>query len=301
MAIYSIKDLEKLSGIKAHTLRIWEKRYGILMPKRTETNIRYYSDEDLISLLSISLLNRNGIKISKISKMTNEEISKEVSTFTEVNLEFEYQLDALTLSMVEMDDFKFDKIISMNIEQLGFERTMLEVINPFLGKLSLMWATGSISPGQEHFFSSLIKRKVIVEIDKLNYELGEESNLFLLFLPEGEYDELILLFISYLLRSRKNRVIYLGQNVPLENLESIYQLKKPNYLLTILSPTYRKWNPEQYAEKIAEQFPRTQILLTGYQVVKKPFELPGNVKILESLQTTIDFLNKLDSFGNIAP
>ncbi|MEM1119901.1 MAG: MerR family transcriptional regulator, partial [Bacteroidota bacterium] len=125
MAVYSIKDLEKLSGIKAHTIRIWEQRYGIIEPGRTQTNIRYYTDQNLKFLLNIALLNKNGIKISKIAKMGDEEILEKVAAISEINFENDVQLDALTLSMIEMDEFKFDRIISTNIQQLGFERTMI--------------------------------------------------------------------------------------------------------------------------------------------------------------------------------
>jgi DNA-binding transcriptional MerR regulator len=166
VAVYSIRDLEKLSGIKAHTIRIWEQRYGIIEPQRTKTNIRYYQDEDLKFLLNIALLNKNGIKISKIAKMTKGEVAEKVAAISEINFEYGTQLDALTISMIEMDEFKFDRIVSTNIQQLGFERTMLEIIYPFLDKLSLLWLTGSINPVQENFMSYLIRQKIIVAIDK---------------------------------------------------------------------------------------------------------------------------------------
>ena len=138
MSNYSIKDLEKYTGVKAHTIRIWEQRYNLLEPHRTETNIRYYDDNDLKTLLNIALLNKNGYKISKIAKMSVDEIVHKVADISEVNFENATQLDALTISMIEMDEYKFDRIISTNIEQIGFERTMLEIINPFLEKLSLL-------------------------------------------------------------------------------------------------------------------------------------------------------------------
>jgi len=134
VAVYSIKDLEKLSGINAHTIRAWEHRYDIIEPKRTKTNIRYYEDEDLKFLLNIALLNKNGIKISKIADMSRSEIAEKVAAISEVNFEHGTQLDALTISMIEMDEYKFDRIITTNIQQMGFEKTMVEVIHPFLEK-----------------------------------------------------------------------------------------------------------------------------------------------------------------------
>lgn len=159
MAVYSISDLEKLSGIKAHTIRVWEQRYSIIEPKRTKTNIRYYQDADLKFLLNIALLNKNGIKISKIAKMSKGEIAEKVAAISEINFEYGTQLDALTISMIEMDESKFDRIVSTNIQQSGFEHTMLEIIYPFLEKLSVLWLTGSINPVQENFMSYLIRQK----------------------------------------------------------------------------------------------------------------------------------------------
>ena len=166
MAVYSIKDLEKLSGIKAHTIRVWEQRYGLLEPKRTKTNIRYYQDEDLRFLLNVALLNKNGLKISKIAELEKEEVAEKVAAISEINFEYGTQLDALTLSMIEMDEYKFDRIINTNIDQLGFERTMLEIIYPFLDKLSVLWLTGSINPVQESFITYLIRQKIIAAIDR---------------------------------------------------------------------------------------------------------------------------------------
>jgi len=157
VAIYSIRDLEKLSGIKAHTIRIWEQRYSIITPQRTDTNIRYYADDDLKLLLNVALLNKNGIKISRIANMSQHEIAEKVAAISEMNFEYDTQLDALTISMIEMDEYKFDRIVSTNSQQIGFERTMLEVIYPFLEKLSVLWLTGSINPAQENFISYLIR------------------------------------------------------------------------------------------------------------------------------------------------
>ena len=200
MAIYSIKDLEKLCGIKAHTIRIWEQRYSIVTPKRTKTNIRYYQDADLKLLLNVALLNKNGFKISKIAKMSKEEIADKVAAISEINFEYNTQLDALTISMIEMDEYKFDRIISTNIQQIGFERTVLEIIYPFLDKLSVLWLTGSVNPIQENFMSYLIRQKIIAAIDNEPFSSGKNVKKFMIYLPEGENQELSLLLMHYLLR-----------------------------------------------------------------------------------------------------
>ena len=293
MAVYSIKDLEKLSGIKAHTLRVWEQRYGIIKPKRTNTNIRYYLDEDLKFILNIALLNKNGIKISKISKMTKEEIAEKVAAISEINFEFGTQLDALTISMIEMDEFKFDRIISTNIQQIGFERTMLEVVYPFLDKLSILWLTGSINPVQENFISFLIRQKLIVSIDKEPLPNGKDTKKFLLYLPEGERQELTLLFMHYLVKSRGHHVIYIGQDITLPDLKDAYNIINPQFIFTMITESFAKEPIQIYIDKIAANFPDCHLLFSGYQVVAQNVEQKPNSSILKSLQQTLEFLDRI--------
>jgi len=291
VAVYSISDLEKLSGIKAHTIRVWEQRYDIIQPERTKTNIRYYQDEDLKLLLNIALLNKNGIKISKIAKMSDEEIAEKVAAISEVNFEYGTQLDALTISMIEMDEFKFDRIISTNIQQLGFERTMLEIIYPFLDKLSVLWLTGSINPVQENFMSYLIRQKLIVAINDLPLTQSKSAKKFIVYLPEGERQELSLLFMSYLLKSRKHHVIYLGQDISLSDLTDACKIQQPDFLFTMITETFAKEPVQSYIEKLSEAFPDCHVLLSGYQVVAQEVDPPNNVRILKSLGQTLEFLS----------
>jgi MerR family transcriptional regulator, light-induced transcriptional regulator len=293
MAIYSIKDLEKLSGIKAHTLRIWEQRYAIIVPKRTKTNIRYYTDDDLRAILNVSVLNRNGIKISKIAAMPAEERSQKVASLSEKNFEHDTQLDALTISMIEMDEYKFDKIISSNIHQLGFERTMLEVIHPFLDKLSLLWLTGSIRPVQENFMGYLIRQKIIVAIDSLPITFGTAAKKFMLYLPEGENQELSLLFMHYLLRSRNFQVVYIGQNMSIDDLRDAYQIHKPDYIYTMITETFTKQPVSRYLDQMSYHFKDIQIVVSGYQVIAQKVSPNFNTTVLKNLQETIHFLEQL--------
>lgn len=295
MAVYSIKDLEKLSGIKAHTLRVWEQRYDIINPRRTKTNIRYYLDDDLKFVLNIALLNKNGIKISKIAQMSREEIAEKVAAISEINFEYGTQLDALTISMIEMDEYKFDRIIRTNIQQLGFERTMLEIIYPFLDKLSVLWLTGSINPVQENFMSYLIRQKIVVAIDNEPLVNGKDSNRFLIYLPEGEKQELSMLFMHYLLKSRGNSVIYIGQDITLTDLKDACNIYKPHYIFTMITETFSKEPLQQYIDRLAENFQESQLLLSGYQVVTQPVKLPKHVNILGSLDHTMEFLDNLSA------
>lgn len=295
MAIYSIRDLEKLSGIKAHTIRMWEQRYDILQPQRTQTNIRYYQDEDLKLLLNIALLNKNGIKISKIAKMSEEQIAKKVAAFSEVSSEYNSQLDALTISMIEMDELKFDRIISANIQQLGFEKTMLEVIYPFLDKLSILWLTGSINPVQENFISYLIRQKIIVAIDSEPIVPKDRPNKFMIYLPEGERQELSLLFMLYMLRSRVIPTVYLGQEISVSDLEDAHNIHQPDYIFTMITENFARESVKQYLDRLCDNFPTTSILVSGYQVAAQQIESYRNIHVLPSLTHVIRFLDQLHS------
>ena len=294
LAIYSIRDLEQISGIKAHTIRAWEQRYKILTPQRTKTNIRYYTDIDLKHLLNISLLNKNGIKISKIAKMTKNEVAAQVSAISEVSMgDQNNQLDALTISMIQMDEVVFSRIINADIKQLGFERTMIEVINPFLEKLSLLWLTSSLTPIHEQFITCLIRQKIIAAIDQLDFPRAEYRKKFLIFLPEGDNQELSLLFLYYLLKSRKHAVVYLGGDVACEDLVPAIEIHKPDYIFTKLSPTYTKQSCQGFVDQLCSQIHTATLLLSGYMVIKNPINLPTNAKVLSDLTETISFLNSI--------
>jgi DNA-binding transcriptional MerR regulator len=291
VAVYSIKDLEKLSGIKAHTIRIWEQRYGILDPQRTKTNIRYYQDDDLKFLLNVALLNKNGIKISKIARMEKQEVAEKVAAIAEINFEYGTQLDALTISMIEMDEVKFNRIINTNIDQIGFERTMLEIIYPFLDKLSVLWLTGSINPVQENFISYLIRQKIISAIDRESLAPLGSAEKFLIYLPEGERQELSLLFMHYLLKSRGKYVLYLGQDISLSDLRDATTIHQPDYIFTMITETFAQEPVQQYVDRLSENFPDTTVLLSGYQVVAQQVVAPDNVRILRSLDQTMSFMD----------
>lgn len=295
MAVYSISDLEKLCGVKAHTIRIWEQRYGILSPKRTKTNIRYYEDQDLRKLLNIALLNKNGYKISRIALLKEEEIVEKVNSISEINFEHHTQLDAMTISMIEMDEVKFDRIVRTNISQLGFERTMVEVIYPFLDKLSVLWLTGSISPIQESFMSHLIRQKLIAAIDSIGLKKAVHQKTFMIYLPTGESQELSLLFLSYLLQSRGHQVIYLGQNVTLNDLNDAFKIRQPDYLYTMITESYTNQSVDTYVQELSSSFPETNILLSGYQIVAQDINRTKKVRPLASLDDTLAFLEMLNA------
>ena len=293
MAIYSIKDLEKLCGIKAHTIRIWEQRYGLIVPKRTKTNIRYYQDDDLKHLLNIVFLNKNGTKISRIAKMTRQEITNQISNNAAIGVENDVQLNALTISMIEMDELKFHYVISKNVKEVGFEKTMLEVVYPFLDKLGVLWLTGSVTPAQENFMSCLIRQKILRATDALPIASGRGVRKFMIFLPEGENQELSLMFMHFLLKSRGHQVIYMGLNNSVQDLQDAYNILRPSYLFTMISETYTQQPVQKYVDQLSETFPESQVLLSGYQVMSQSINRPDNVRLLGSLGDTISFLEDL--------
>jgi len=293
MAIYSIRDLEKLTGIKAHTIRIWEQRYGLIEPARTDTNIRYYTDENLRHLFNIALLNRNGFKISKLAKMRQEEVAIRVAEISENNGSQNAQIDALTLAMIDLDEQGFEHVFSAYVWEHGFERTMLELIYPFLDKLNVLWLTNSISPAHEKFVGNLIRRKLMSAIDKESVQLPKDAKTFVLYTPENESQELTLLFVQYLLRTRQLKVVYLGANTSLNDLRDACQPLRPDYVFTILQEPLIRQTIQSYVDHAAQVVGQSQLLLTGAQLFINYVKLPANSRVLNGLADTMQFVDSL--------
>ena len=292
MSNYSIKDLEQLSGIKAHTLRIWEQRYNLLNPKRTDTNIRFYDDENLKLILNIAMLNNHGIKISKIAAMSSMEISKEIIRLTDQSVDHNDQIQALTICMIEMDEDRFEKVLTSSIIKLGFEDTIIKVVYPFLTKIGILWMTGAINPAQGHFISNLIRQKLIVAIDG---EVGNNfGKTFMLFLPEGELHEISLLFSSYLIKKHGHKVIYLGQNTPNEDLLSVYNMQQPDYLFTVITSSPTPDKVQDYLNMLAAEFSNTTVFVTGLQGVEKAYSIPSNICLLTYAKEIKRFLVRME-------
>jgi MerR family transcriptional regulator, light-induced transcriptional regulator len=294
MAIYSIRDLEKLTGIKAHTIRIWEQRYNLITPARTDTNIRFYTDENLRLLFNIALLNRNGLKISKVAKMKPAEIAAKGAALTQGAANNNSQIEALTLSMIDMDESAFENVFSGYLKHHGFEATMVDLVYPFLDKLRVLWLTGSINPAQEKFIGHLIRRKLMGIIDQLPLVAPKNgAEKILLYSPEGESQELALLFMQYLIRRREIQAIYLGSGVNLNDLSDACLLLRPNYVLTIIQDPIPRQPIQGYIDQAAECISNGQLLLTGGQLFVGPVQLPANAKVLNGLRETLEFLDAL--------
>lgn len=284
MAQYTIKELEHLSGIKAHTIRIWEQRYNVLCPQRTDTNIRYYSDTDLKTLLNISLLNEQGYKISKIAKMSPDQLKLTVQQVAEHETSsLTHHITNLVNAMVDMDEERFDKTFSTVTLQLGFQDAMLQVVYPFLHKIGILWQTNNISPAHEHFVSNLVRQKLIVAIDGQIVKRKQGAPTYLLYLPEGELHEIALLFMNYLIRAHHQQVTYLGQNLPFEDLKRTYELLKPEIICTVLTIIPEREYVQEYIDRVASSFPEAQLYVYGYQAQHDFLKFPKNAHRLSCI------------------
>ena len=219
---FSIKDLENLSGIKAHTIRIWEKRYKLLNPERTQTNIRMYSLLSLQKLLNITLLYENGLKISKIAQLTNEEIPLKVREIIDEKSIKNNMMNAFKLAMINFDQKLFYNTYNQLVVDLSFREIFKSYFVPLLQELGYLWQTNTISTTHEHFITNLVKQKVYTNTEKVHSLNPVDPNkIFVLFLPENEIHELGILYLNYELNLRGYKSIYLGQSVPIENLEPL--------------------------------------------------------------------------------
>jgi len=277
---YSIKDLEVLSGVKAHTIRIWEKRYNLLVPQRTETNIRYYTDEDLKRMLNVSMLVRNGFKISKVSKWDDKKIAENILNLTsENNTEADY-IEQLILYMVNFDNINFYRLTNEIINKMGLEESVTKVFFNFFIRIGIYWQVGAVFPAQEHYVSTIFRQKLIAEIDKLGI-VHSRPETILFFLPEKEMHEMSLLFYSYLAHKMGYRVIYLGQFVPQEDLNKIQEQVRIDFVFTAFINSITREDLESYLESVKEMFHDQKVFITGWQIQSHNPKLPRNVKIVK--------------------
>lgn len=289
MSNYTIAQVEALSGIKAHTLRKWETRYNLFEPYRTDTNIRYYSDGQLKKLLNISVLLRNGFKISKIDKMSDEDIYETIGHIL-IDPKQEDEIASLIISMIEMDEIKFDKIIKSQIINNGLLTTTTKIIYPFLNQVGVLWGINKVIPAQEHFVSSLIKQKMYSSIDLLPQPHNDAPSI-LMFLPEREHHEMGLLLAYFIAKKIGWRVYYLGQDVPTENIKLVVEEIHVNALLSMFVVSTKE-NFDSIVGELCSQID-VPFLISGNP------ELLGNVHYddliyLKSPEELINQLNLLE-------
>lgn len=290
MDSFTIKDLENLSGIKAHTIRVWEQRFGLLKPKRTSTNIRYYSNEELKRILNIALLNKYGFKISLIDRMSEDGLKEKILSLTHGDALHDKVSNDMIHAMVDLDIESFEDILDEQIRARGIEKTILRIIFPFLERIGVLWLTNSISPAQEHLISNAIRQKLIVGIEKANAHFQVPCTV-MLYLPAGEHHELGLLFVSFLFKCKGVQLIYLGADVPLPDLEYVIKIKKPDYLYTHLTSTVRWAQMEKYIHRIALQYPQLPQVISGRIVNKSTATKHATVEYKQDFNEVMAFIN----------
>jgi MerR family transcriptional regulator, light-induced transcriptional regulator len=293
MANYSIKDLENFTGIKAHTIRIWEKRYNVVKPKRTFTNIRFYDDDDLKKLLNISILNRHGVKISNIVNYSEESISEKILNFSQSKNDIETQVESLVLAMIDLDETKFEKVFSNTVIKQGFEGAILKLMYPFFERVGILWQLGTINPAQEHFISNLLRQKLITAIDGVISVLNQNAKSWILFLPEGEFHELGLIFLQYILKKYQQKVYYLGENVPIDGLIEIAKIKKTDYFVTSIISSLTNEESVKYLSRLSDHFSDQKIFVTGPKVKNLHFNIPDNIVLIDSIGKFKEELDKI--------
>ncbi|MFN3794212.1 MAG: MerR family transcriptional regulator [Chitinophagaceae bacterium] len=292
MNAFTIKDLENLSGIKAHTIRIWEQRYTFLNPQRTETNIRYYSNDELKTVLNFALLNKYGYKISHIDKMSEEEMKEKILSLSQAQAQQERIVNDLIHYMVDLRLEEFESSLDTYIMAKGIERTITQIIFPFLERIGILWITNHVNPAQEHLVTNIIRQKLIVGIESTVSHI-QINKTILLFLPEGEHHELGILFMYYLLKSRGVKVLYLGANVPVKDVEYVAQLKKPEFLYTHLTSVAHNFNFERFLSHISTRVSSTPLIVSGLLTQQYKKKVPANVSFKKSLADVMEYITTL--------
>lgn len=292
MNAFTIKDLENLTGIKAHTIRIWEQRYSFLKPQRTDTNIRFYSNEELKKVLNISLLNKYGFKISHIDRMSETDINGKILSINNVQAQQERIINSLIQAMVDMEIETFEDHIEAHIKSKGIEKTINQIIFPFMQRIGVLWITGHVNPAQEHLVSNIIRHKLIVGTEAV-VPIFKLKKSGVLFLPEGEYHELGLLFVRYLLKSRGIYVLYLGANVPLEDVEYILKHKKPDFIYTHLTSVSSIFNFDRFINQSLKRFASVPLIISGRLAATYEKKIPPQIHFKRSLQEVTEYITAL--------
>ena len=292
---FSIKDLENLSGIKAHTIRIWEKRYNLLSPERTQTNIRLYSLLSLQKLLNITLLYENGLKISKIAQLKNEEIPLKVREIIDEKSIKNNMMNAFKLSMINFDQSLFYNTYNKLVVDLSFREIFKEYFIPLLQELGYLWQSNTISTTHEHFITNLVKQKVYTNTEKVHRSEYVNNKSFVLFLPENEIHELGILYLNYELNLRGYKSIFLGQSVPIENLEPLIASNEFVEFIAYVTVEPSKEKIDKYLQKFKKKIldkKDCRLSLLGFQTQFVDLDTkPENVSVYRGFEDLIEALN----------
>lgn len=285
---FTIKDIENLSGIKAHTLRIWEQRYQLFIPKRKESKHRYYDNEDLKHILRISQLYHNGVKISKIAGLSDDSIrSMAMGKIEEQQSACSY-VHQLIEASIDFNEDSFELILDKAFKQFGFESTIINVVYVFLERVGLLWLTDHMIPAQEHFASNIIRKKIIAKIELLKVTPVPSAHTYVLFTLEGEYHEIPLLLTYYLMKASGKRCIYMGVDLPFNNLKAYVTHKKPSHLYFHAITNLNEASVDEMAVQISQRFEEQQIVMAG-PLTKELTQKHKNVHVLYSLKEMLEF------------
>lgn len=291
MNFFTIKDLENLSGIKAHTIRIWEHRYHFLKPRRTDSNIRYYDGGELKTLLNIALLTKAGFRISQIDGMTEQQRNDRVMSLTVPYMCQERAVAELLEAVTRMDTDHFEAGLDRCIAENGFSKAVTCMIFPFLEKIGQLWTTSHILTAQEHFVTSLIRRKFSVAVDTARSRIKRQCT-FLLFLPEGEWHELGLLYVWYLLRSRGFRTLYLGQNMPVSEAAVLCDTMQIDYVYLHLTSVSGGFQWKNLLSELGTHFREKAVVISGPLTLHATsVPKPDNITLKSSISDVVSFLN----------
>lgn len=289
MQYFTIKDIENLSGIKAHTLRIWEQRYQLFIPKRKESQHRIYDNEDLQQLLRIAFLYHNGWKVSKIAALSTDQIAEEAMKIEITPTTYKHFIIQMIQAAINFDEVAFVRIIDELMAKIGFERCVADLCYPYLNRIGMLWVTNNVIPAQEHFSSYIIQNKIISETEKL--QPNTQPPNILLFAPKGEFHELPLLFINYLLRKNGWSVLYLGSNITKDVLNHFNANTDLEYLFLHLITNFTGWDADIYFEDLSRSFPGKTILATGAAVHQAQRSFV-NIRLLKTDKDVYDFVER---------
>ena len=279
----SIKDLENISGIKAHTIRTWEKRYSIFDPKRTPTNIRYYDHDDLKKLLNLVSVLDNGMKISKASALSEEDLNRKIEELERQNIDTTKAalINDLIIATLKCDNTLFETVYQKSIDKYGTEETVETVISPLLIKIGLMWTINKLNPSHEHFTSQLVRQKLFAAINSLPFV--QSQNRYVLFLPETEFHEIGLLYSYYILRKENCECIYLGANVPIADVEECCINTNAENIIFAFTMYRSKKRIDAYLDNLIKVFKDRKILVHGLPDSYKTIYQSSNIHFISTI------------------
>lgn len=288
---FTIKDIENLSGIKAHTLRIWEQRYQLFIPKRKESKHRYYDNEDLKHILRISQLYHNGVKISKIAQLPASSIRSMAMEQYIGKQNADAYIHRLIEASIDFDEERFEELFEQALKQFGMEVTITDVMYAFLERIGLLWLTDHVIPAQEHFASNIIKRKIISALDALKTKPSPSSGTYVLFTPEGEQHEIPLLLNHYLMKASGKKCIYMGVDVPFDNIDIYVKAKNPKYLYFHAITHLYEQPMDDLLKQLKQKFSQQEIIMSGPLTKEVTLNIQG-VTLLRSMTEMLEFAKR---------